>query len=69
MTMTKNVESQFGCKPYYVAGAERVNDLANAILKNSENIDCEYQKIENWAKEIISHCEFSRLMDKEGEET
>lgn len=64
MVKTNN-EPELGCKPYYVASAERVSDLAQAIHRNAENIDVEYDKIETWAKEILAHCKIARVFDRE----
>lgn len=56
-------EPALGCKPYYVALAERVTELAQAIENNSANIDVEYTNISMWAKEIVKHCEIARDFD------
>lgn len=55
---------ELGCKPYYIASGDRVSELAQAIDRNSENIDVEYQHIEEWAKEIIAHCRIAKDFDE-----
>lgn len=39
--------------------------LSSEIIIKSENIDVEYQHIEEWAKEIIAHCRIAKDFDVE----
>ena len=59
-----NDKPELGCKPYYIASRDRVSELAQAIDRNSENIDVEYNKIEMWATEIIAHCRLAKDFDE-----
>lgn len=56
---------ELGCKPYYIASGERVYELAAAITRYAENIDCEYELIEQWSDEIKLHCQIAKKFDKE----
>ena len=65
--MKEAKKPELGAKPYYVVSGERVYDLAAAaITRYAENIDCEYEKIEQWADEIKMHCMIAKKFDKKG---
>jgi transcriptional regulator with XRE-family HTH domain len=49
-----------GVKPYYVATAQRIKELADAISRNPVN----YQKIPEWAEEIIEQAELAKRMER-----
>ena len=61
--MAKTEKPELGCKPYYVASAERISELANAIDRYAPNIDTEYQLISEWAEEIKMHCDIAKKFD------
>lgn len=59
--MDKDKKPELGCKPYYIASGQRVYDLAAAITRYAENIDCGYELIEQWSDEIKLHCQIALM--------
>ena len=52
-----------GCRPYYVAIAERVHDLADAIRWQAET-QCNTDMINLWAHEIELQCEMLQKLQQ-----
>lgn len=58
------VKLPVGATPYYLAIENRIEELANAILRyNSSNRDTE--SIKKWAKEITFYCELAEKIKRE----
>ena len=53
-----------GARPAYVAAGERVHELAEAIVRNSGDVQLNTSLIKKWAGEIMAQCEIVDQIDK-----
>lgn len=58
----QNKKPILGVKPCYIASYSRITDLAEAIVRHSN--ECERQDlIKMWAKEIVAQCDLLEKME------
>lgn len=53
-------KTPLGCRPYYIAASDRIEELATAIHRQATT-QCNVTLIKKWADEIVAQCE---LMEK-----
>lgn len=46
-----------GIEPAYIASAERIKKLAEAIQRYADSVELDTKNIRKWAIEILGHCE------------
>lgn len=63
--MNDYTKPPLGAEPYYVAAAQRILELAQAIERASEEIRNYPGHVSLWAKEIIIQCDVLKMMEKE----
>lgn len=62
--MTNDGKPPQGCMPYYVAACYRIEELSEAIQRNSHTVCVEYFRIREWAKEIEMQCDIIETLNK-----
>lgn len=58
---------ELGCKPYYVAASDRIEELSEAIQRYSRESHLDYNRTRSWAKEIEMLCEIVKTLDGHGD--
>ena len=59
------IRPPLGCKPYYVALQERINELAAAITRYSEGDINNIYLISLWSKELYYLAEVMKKLEKD----
>ena len=62
--MTSAEKPALGCTPYYVSVSYRIEELSEAIQRNSHTACTEYFRIREWAKEIEMLCDIIETLNK-----
>ena len=57
-----------GVKPYFIAGGDRICDLAQAIERSSDCPKGNLSTIRNWATEIIAQCDLIEKLEGKHEQ-
>lgn len=55
--MSEFTKPPIGCTPAFISSSCRIEELAEAIIRNVRSEKMNAENVKTWAKEIIHHCE------------